>query len=92
MWFSRGVGPVGPAPGAGKGSQAPKIAVALKIPQLSTGDMLRAAVAAFDADGAGALDAAELAATLAPPGGGATLRVRGGGCAGSKAEVARDRL
>ena len=33
-------------PGAGKGSQAPKIVEALKIPQLSTGDMLRAAVAA----------------------------------------------
>lgn len=33
-------------PGAGKGSQAPKIVDALNIPQLSTGDMLRAAVAA----------------------------------------------
>ena len=33
-------------PGAGKGSQAPKIAMALKIPALSTGDMLRAAAAA----------------------------------------------
>jgi adenylate kinase len=33
-------------PGAGKGSQAPKIVEALQIPQLSTGDMLRAAVAA----------------------------------------------
>ena len=33
-------------PGAGKGSQAPKIVERLKIPQLSTGDMLRAAVAA----------------------------------------------
>lgn len=33
-------------PGAGKGSQAPKIVDALSIPQLSTGDMLRAAVAA----------------------------------------------
>ena len=33
-------------PGAGKGSQAPKIVEALSIPQLSTGDMLRAAVAA----------------------------------------------
>jgi adenylate kinase len=31
-------------PGAGKGSQAPKIVEALKIPQLSTGDMLREAV------------------------------------------------
>ena len=33
-------------PGAGKGSQAPKIVETLSIPQLSTGDMLRAAVAA----------------------------------------------
>jgi len=33
-------------PGSGKGSQAPKIVEMLKIPQLSTGDMLRAAVAA----------------------------------------------
>merc|ERR1719473_743722 len=32
-------------PGAGKGTHAPKIVEALKIPQLSTGDMLREAVA-----------------------------------------------
>ncbi len=31
-------------PGAGKGTQAPKISDALKLPHLSTGDMLRAAV------------------------------------------------
>ena len=39
------IGITGP-PGAGKGSQAPKIVDKLSIPQLSTGDMLRAAVAA----------------------------------------------
>ena len=33
-------------PGGGKGSQAPKLVKFLDIPQLSTGDMLRAAVAA----------------------------------------------
>ena len=33
-------------PGAGKGTQAPKISERLKLPHLSTGDMLRAAVAA----------------------------------------------
>ena len=33
-------------PGAGKGTHAPKIVSELSIPQLSTGDMLRAAVAA----------------------------------------------
>merc|ERR1719325_94066 len=34
------------APGAGKGTQGPKIVEMLGIPQLSTGDMLREAVAA----------------------------------------------
>merc|ERR1719221_876242 len=34
------------APGAGKGTQGPKIVDELGIPALSTGDMLRAAVAA----------------------------------------------
>merc|ERR1740120_575623 len=33
-------------PGAGKGTHAPKIVEALKIPQLSTGDLLREAAAA----------------------------------------------
>jgi adenylate kinase len=31
-------------PGAGKGTQAPKLAAALKVPTLATGDVLRAAV------------------------------------------------
>ena len=34
------------APGAGKGTQGPKIVETLNVPQLSTGDMLREAVAA----------------------------------------------
>jgi len=46
-------------PGAGKGSQAPKIVDALKIPQLSTGDMQRAAVAAGSEVGLKAKDVME---------------------------------
>ena len=46
-------------PGAGKGSQAPKIVDALDIPQLSTGDMLRAAVAAGSEVGKKAKDVME---------------------------------
>lgn len=38
-------------PGSGKGTQAPKIVEALAIPQLSTGDMLRAAAAAGTQEG-----------------------------------------
>jgi len=46
-------------PGAGKGSQAPKIVDSLNIPQLSTGDMLRAAVAAGSEVGKQAKDVME---------------------------------
>ncbi len=38
-------------PGAGKGTQATKIAMRLGIPQLSTGDMLREAVASRSTSG-----------------------------------------
>jgi len=38
-------------PGSGKGSLAPKVVDTFKIPQLSTGDMLRAAVAAKTPEG-----------------------------------------
>ena len=39
------------APGSGKGTRAPILAQALAIPQLSTGDLLRAAVASGSALG-----------------------------------------
>jgi len=45
------------APGAGKGTQGPNITNALDLPQLSTGDMLRDAVAAGTAMGVLAKDA-----------------------------------
>ena len=38
-------------PGAGKGTQATRIAMRLGIPQLSTGDMLREAVASHSTSG-----------------------------------------
>ena len=54
-------------PGAGKGTQATKIATRLGIPQLSTGDMLREAVASRSVDGLQSIDVVteELAAALA---------------------------
>jgi len=51
-------------PGCGKGTQAPKIVGLLDIPQLSTGDMLRAAVAAGTPSGKRAKAAMESGALV----------------------------
>ena len=54
------------APGSGKGTQANKLTVDKHIPQVSTGDMLRAAVAAGTRFGQKARAIMETGAPIAP--------------------------